>query len=291
MIYQDDVQEAIWTHFLCLVPERKAELEELWNKYQPRFNLVADKTCDGKVILDAGLYREIRYNPRIMKLIWLASFVAWEGFCAVDTGWDDQQYDLVQFYSLIDVFKKIMDADDPDAVAWPDRVPEPGTFPDASNDTQMRAAAELAIFASGWALLHEIRHIMHQQDGTSSGAYAGKDELHKEEFSCDAFAAEFILEQVEQYAASESVDAAKVSQKREMGILHAMFALTLLTIERWEDSESHPNTLSRILNVLEIIGTAEEKQSIKCSCMSFIALSECYPNAPQPFQVAELSSF
>jgi hypothetical protein len=180
-----------------------------------------------------------------------------------------------------------MDADDPDAVPWPDSLPKPGTFPDATNDVQMRAAAELAIFASGWALLHEVRHIQYQQDGTSSGAYGTKEELHAEEFSCDAYAAGFILEQVEQYAVSEGEDASKVSQKREMGLFHAMFALSMLTIERWGDSESHPNTLSRILNVLNIIDKAEEKQSFKCSCMSFLALSACYPDAPQPFKVVE----
>lgn len=291
MIYPDDVQEAVWTQFMGLMPERESELKDLWGKYKPKFNLVEDEIRDGKVILDAGMYREIRFNHRVMKLVWLASFIAWEGYCAVDAGWDDQAYDLTRFLSLIDTFKKIMDTDDLDAVPWPDCVPEPGTFPDAINDTQMRAAAELAIFASGWALLHELQHIMHQQDGTSSGAYANKDELHDEEFSCDAYAAKFILEQVEQYAASENVDAAKVSQKREMGLLHAMFALAMLSIERWGDSESHPNTLSRILKVLEIIGTAGEKQSLKISCMSFIALAECYSNAPQPFQVAAGGSF
>ncbi len=287
MEFRKDVQEAIWTQLLGLMPERESELKDLWEKYQPKFNLVEDVTRDGKVILDAGLYREVRFNHRSMKLIWLASFVAWEGYCAVDAGWDTQQFELVRFKSLVAVFKKIMDADDPDTVPWPDSLPRPGTLPDATNDVQLRAAAELAIFASGWALLHEIRHIKHQQDGTSSGPYGSKQELHDEEFSCDAFAAEFILEQVEQFAGSEGVDASRVRQKREMGLLHAMFALSMLTIERWGDSVSHPDTLSRIHRGLNIIGTTVEKDSLKCSCMSFIALSAIYPNSPQPFTVDE----
>jgi hypothetical protein len=41
------VQQAARNLFLGCAPEREADLEELWEKYQPEFNLMDDAGPDG----------------------------------------------------------------------------------------------------------------------------------------------------------------------------------------------------------------------------------------------------
>ncbi|WP_224741848.1 phage exclusion protein Lit family protein [Bradyrhizobium sp. 2S1] len=99
--------------------------------------------------------------------------------------------------------------------ALPAGVAEPGSYADAGTEPQSRAAGELATIAVAWALLHEVRHIRHQREGTGAAPY-GSDatEKHREEFSCDEFATAFLLEQIEQ---ETKQPAELVRQKRQLG--------------------------------------------------------------------------
>src|SRR4029077_465418 len=92
----------------------------------------------------------------------------------------------------------ILDASDPYSVPLPFDIPQPGVFVSAGADPQNRAAGELAVFAVGWALLHEVHHIQHGQDHASAPSTStpetGQESRHDEELFCDRFATEFILE-------------------------------------------------------------------------------------------------
>uniref|UniRef100_A0A973W6R2 Uncharacterized protein n=1 Tax=Bradyrhizobium septentrionale TaxID=1404411 RepID=A0A973W6R2_9BRAD len=100
---------------------------------------------------------------------------------------------------MIAAFEKTISSDQPELEALPAGVAEPGSYADAGTEPQSRAAGELATIAVAWALLHEVRHIRHQREGTGAAPY-GSDatEKHREEFSCDEFATAFLLEQIEQ---------------------------------------------------------------------------------------------
>jgi len=124
-------------------------------------------------------------------------------------------------------------------------IPEPGVFPDKNNFPELRAASELAVFASGWAMLHEVRHVKHQQDGTSSTDLERTDK-HKEEFSCDEFATQFILEKISDYAKSTNQNLRLVEKKRKLGIYFALFSLSILSKDKWSETESHPSLQNRI---------------------------------------------
>jgi hypothetical protein len=81
-------------------------------------------------------------------------------------------------------------------------------------------------------------------EGTGAERDAPAIEHHAEEFSCDDYATEFILDGIDSYAAMEKVSADLVRQKREIGIYFALFAMTLVSRDKWGQSASHPASKS-----------------------------------------------
>jgi hypothetical protein len=138
-----------------------------------------------------------------MRLFWLGAFIAFEGYVALHALLLGKG-DFARFWIMVDVFQQILHADDPTAVPFPDGVPDPGSLP-SPVETEKRAPAELARFCVGWALLHELKHIQHQQNGTSAPIDAAPDVVRAEEFSCDEYATRFMLEQMGDYAQQNSV--------------------------------------------------------------------------------------
>lgn len=277
------VQTAVHALFEGVAPERTAELKDLWEKYSPRFNVLEDITRDGRFIMDAGAYREVRFNHRALRAFWVASFIAWEGYRAVSEYLRERSLKFDTLSEMLQCFERILAADDPVAVPLPDGVPEPGILPDAAAFPEQRAAAELAIFAVGWALLHEIRHIQHQQKGTAAAQDDEPAKRREEEASCDDFATRFLLSEVGAYAASQGVEPALVRQKREIGIYFALFALTLLAKDHWEESDSHPAIQARIHAACQIMGPDDIGISDAVAHTAFAALRIIWPSAPAPF--------
>jgi Zn-dependent peptidase ImmA (M78 family) len=155
---------------------------------------------------------------------------------------------------------------------------------DTSVDVQARAASELATFAVGWALLHELQHIRHQHERTSTDLFDPDSEPdHAEELSCDRFATQFLLEKADDYAESEQVAPERVRQKRELGVYFALFALTLLAKKNWGDTQTHPAVQKRIEAAIVIIGPAASEPARAVAHMAFAALRCFWPGAPGVF--------
>ena len=192
----DEIQLAARCLFEGVVPERSAELIALWEQYQPKFHL----RSDAGVVMAGGLYRDVEFNHRALRAFWLAAFIAWEGYMRVHEEMTNGSADFDRFDDMVDIFSRILDEEDPSSVLLPQGVSEPGHYPDAKQYPQEKAAADLATFATGWAFLHEIRHIKHQQDGTGAASGDPAKKFHEEEFSCDEYATTFILDGVDQYA-------------------------------------------------------------------------------------------
>ncbi len=272
------VQDAARYLFEGVAPERKDELKALWDRYSPRFNMLDDLGREGRFVLDAGLYREVRFNHRAVRVFWVASFAAWEGYRAVAQSVAEGRLDLTRFKALVDCVRDILAADDPEAVPLPRGIPQPGALLDARLNPQLRAAAELAHFAAGWPLLHEIRHLQHQQEGTGAGAEADRAARHAEELSCDAFATEFLLARVADYAREHQEDAGLVLQKRKIGVYFSFFAMTLVAKDRWGLSETHPALQDRIDAVMKISAPSLLAEAI--GHLAFVALRLLWPEAP-----------
>ncbi len=280
------VQQAAHNLFLGCAPERKPDLEKLWEKYQPEFKLLDDTGPNNFFKLEAGLFRVVQFNHRAMRAFWLAGFIAWEGYHAVAKGSNESGVDLSRFSSMVQVFRDMLASEDPEKIPLPEGVPDPGCYTDPSIDSELCAVAELATVATGWALLHEIKHIQHQQDGTSTTHSTSKVDLHAEEFSCDQFATSFIIDKLTGYAAISGYDECKIRQKRELGVYFSLFAMVLIAVDAWDESETHPAMQDRIEKVIGLMGANGTSLSDAIAHSSFVALWKLYPHAPGPFKIS-----
>lgn len=276
---ESDIQLAVKQLFIGVAPERSDELSKLWDEYQLRFNLLPEDGRDGKFVMDAGAYRDVRFNHRALRAFWVSVFAAWEGY-RVALG---DAIDSSRFRSLLDAVHEILETEDPCEVQLPDGIPAPGVFVEARLDSQARAAAELAVFSAGWALLHEVRHIQHQQAGTSAEIDGALESKHAEEVSCDEFAIRFILERSGDYATQHSVSKELVDQKRQAGVHLALFALTVIARNHWAATKDHPSIQTRIDEVWRgIRRCGMNSEAALIARLAFHSLTEVYVEAPRP---------
>jgi len=128
-----EVQVAAQRLFEGVVPERAADLKELWQKYQPKFHLLADAGPDGLFVMAGGRYRDVAFNHRALRAFWLASFFAWEGYLRVHEQVTTGAASFDRFDDMLEVFHRMLTENEPLSVALPTGVSEPGYYPDARN--------------------------------------------------------------------------------------------------------------------------------------------------------------
>jgi hypothetical protein len=267
---------------LAVVPERTDELQRYWTEFSPQFNIVEDDGPDGPIVLDAGGWVNIRFNHRIMRLFWLSSFALWEGYIAFHHYVDSGQTNLARFIEILECFEATRIAVDVDAVPWPTGLPQPGELVDHEPGKSARVGGELAIFGVSWALLHELRHLIHQQEG-SSAAWDDTEGCRREELTCDGFATEFFLHRIREYPVNNAHDAAVVLAKRQTGIYCALFAMTLLSRGNWGPGAQHPAVQERIDHVLGIMDEQGVSKAAGIIAISaFTTLKLAFPGAPDP---------
>lgn len=274
------VQAAVMNLFVGCAPERRDELEAMVRELQLEFQVHDDNHADGKFIFDAGAYRYIRFNPRSMRLFWLGAYIAWEGFCAtpMQVG---QPADLSRFTALLDTFEEILDADDPEAVAWPAGVPQPGVYPSKGVDDQEQAMAELATIATGWGLLHETRHARHQQEGTGADPkYDPPVAVRAEETSCDHFATTFLTERIGDYAALSGDPEDMVWKKRQLGIYMGLYTIALVGRGNWGTTDTHPALAGRLAAAKAAVSAHRSVDAEHVLELAFQALRVAWPGAP-----------
>lgn len=280
------VQEAARQLFTGCAPERASDLADMWQELQPLFQLTDDISPDGRIIMDAGAYRHVRFNHRVLRAFWIAGYAAWEGYRLVAESPDLQQLDMSRFATLLAAFEQVVESDGPTAEPLPAGVAEPGLYPEGGGDRQDRAPAELATIGVAWALLHELRHIRHQREGTGAEAFtADREAMHREEFSCDQFATQFLLEQADAYAASEGVQVELVGRKRQLGIYTGLFAVALLAKNKWQATDSHPSIQQRLDAVRTIMEPTKSELAAGIAHAAFAVLGQRWPGAPNPYKV------
>ena len=277
-----EVQMAAGRIFKCAAPERAGELARFWEKYEPSFNLLADASPEGLFVLQAGGYRYVQFNHRALRAFWLASYVAWEGWSAIAK----RDVDFRRFRVMVDCFRAMLSANKAESVPLPEGVAVPGVYLSTEVSAEARAAAELATIATGWALLHEVRHIQHQQEGTGAHTGDAREVWHREEMSCDKFATRFLLEKIDEYAKESNESPELVRRKREIGIYFALFAMTLIGGGHWEETVSHPAMEKRIRAVIVEMGAERRREADAIGHAAFVALWSIYPDAPGPFKVS-----
>lgn len=277
----DQIQESAKNLLLGCAPEHRAELEKIWNDCDLRFHLVGDRHEGCEIIFDAGCYRDVRFNHRVVRAFWIAAFAAWEGCRAIAEAEDPTQSDLTRFATLLDLFDEVISADAADEIPMPFGIPEPGAFADKHDNAPYRAAGELATIALGWAFLHEVRHIKHQREGTSAPSDNSDPSLARsEELSCDQYATAFLMDQIDVYAKAERAEPQSVRLKRELAIYFALFAVTLLAKDRWAQSDTHPAVQDRINATVALLGDKKDERALAIAHVAFAALSQKWHGAP-----------
>jgi len=269
------LRQTVHEMLLAVAPERTEELQHYWEQFSPQFKILDDDGPDGPVVLDAGGYVNIRFNHRIMRLFWLSSFALWEGYSSYYHYAETEQTDLTRFMEIVDCFVETRIAVDVDTVPWPAGLPQPGELVDHEPGNPARVGGELAIFGVSWAVLHELQHLIHQQEETSA-AWDDVDACRLEELSCDAFATNILLERIPH-------DAAVVLAKRQTGIYCALFAMTLLLRGNWGPGARHPAVQARIDHVLGLMDAQKLSKAAGIIAISaFTTLKMAYPGAPDP---------
>lgn len=272
-----ELQQAIRALFLGIAPERSNELDTLWNNLQLEFRLFSD---GDQVMMEGGAFRYVHFNHRILRIVWVSAFAAWEGYVCLHTAQTKgtpQNSDRLK--ELLQVALDVRDAKDPESISLAG-LPEPGHLPDKNTDPQLRAAAELAMFAVGWALLHEVQHLTYQQEGTSAGPDAIPELARKEELSCDEFATQFLIRDVVHYGAESGFDPETVQMKRSVGIYFAIFSLVVLSHPNWEETGSHPSIQHRLDAVRNKLNDSDTNKAFCIAMLAFSALQNLWPSAP-----------
>lgn len=236
---------------------------------------------ESRTIAEAGLYKRVRYSHRMLRAVWVSAFAAWEGYDAVhQAALSGCEPRLERFRELIELVRKIIDSDDPFSVALPG-LPEQGLLLDASEHLEMRVTAEFAYFATAWVMLHEVRHIQHQQDETSS-TWGTPEERHAEELSCDEFAFKFLTDKVADYATQHDVSADLVLMKRKTGIYFGLFAMSLIAGSNSEATDFHPAIQTRLDAAFGLLSASSFDTSFAIMAGALAALKLVVPWAPSP---------
>lgn len=276
------LQESVRKLFVGLAPERQGELTTLWELYSPQFHLVSKTVRDRDFVLETW-HCMILLDVRTLRAFWLGAFIAWEGFCQIHEQATTGAANFARLEKMHGTLDRILTREDAWAVEMPAAVPEPGYFPDGKESPMERLPAELACFSLGWALLHEIRHLQHQQQGTATRLEATEEQRRDEELSCDAFATKFLLDRVVDFASVQDEDANDVRMKRETGIYFALFTMTLLGPRFWPESASHPAMQKRIDTIVDLMGATGTRKSDAVARGAFEALRLRYSGVPVPF--------
>lgn len=275
------VQKIVWNLLIGTAPERRNDLAELRTTYSPEFCILFRVSGRDKFVMETDIdNRVITFSVHALRAFWLGSFMMWEAYSCLHEIANGRVASFDRLDEMLETFGRTTEAEDPWSVRMPAGVPEPERFEGLVGEEKM--TRDLAIFALGWVLLHEVGHLQYEQDGTIHRHEDSADQRHQEEFSCDAFATNFLWSHVEDFALSRNTDADKIRQKRAMGIYAALFVLVSLGPCTWEQSESHPAFQKRVDAVTELIGGSTSSMSDAFGLGAFGALMNRWPNVPGP---------
>ena len=136
-----EIQLAAKQVFEGVAPERAADLNALWERYNPKFHLLPDAGPDGLFVMEGGRFRDVAFNHRALRAFWLGSFIAWEGYLWTHEHVSGRTASFDRFESMVATFHQILTEEDPLSVALPTGVPEPGNYPDAQMYPHERVAS------------------------------------------------------------------------------------------------------------------------------------------------------
>ncbi|SDR44566.1 Peptidase U49 [Rhizobiales bacterium GAS113] len=229
-------KDAIITLMRQAAPERVAEIDSLWGKYDPEVVRVPNAR---QVTLNATKDR-IAFDAKTMDVFWLIGFAGWKaiecyspavrcspiiGRSLADLLAEDVGLDVVEraYKERLAAARTLIDAADPAHAPWPNDLPRPGIDRKVFEDPQYKVAYDLSYLALAFALFHEFRHVMLAQDRSAPA------DRREEEMACDVWAREFMTVKLADYARANGHDYHEVLRKRSMGFALAGLILHEIT--------------------------------------------------------------
>jgi len=250
MITDDKLREMLKDMIFQAVPEKREELERVWDEFTPQFKAEHDK--QGFDIKSASLFGcgRIVFTNRSITSLWLLGFAAWKALYAysaplvlgvlVQSLPDQQQFES-EYSAIIKSIDALLTLENVEDFKWPDGLPIPAAERPANEQDAL--VYDLICMATAYIFLHEIQHIRF-----SSAAETPSP--HQEELGCDKYARELMLGNIAEYAKDSGYPLCKLKTKRGMSLALASFFLLVLTPKNlWEGSVSHPS-LNKRMNAL-----------------------------------------
>jgi hypothetical protein len=214
---------------LAAAPEQQAKLRALWRELDPKIEI----RCDASNILLQATADGIDFTNRFMRTFWLLGFTAWEALrcyspaLVVATARGDTAaavLDIDESYSnarvALEGFLNAAKSLRQGIATWPAQIPQPQAD-QTGLSVEQRAAFQLVMIGTAYALLHEVEHIRHALRHTNPSA--------EEELRCDTFARQFLTERIGEYVAISGEPYAEVLSKRAMGIALGAFVVGEIT--------------------------------------------------------------
>lgn len=232
-------------------PERKQEIEDLWNHYAPKACVVEDARG---VNISAGKGR-IQFDHKTLEAIWLLGFNGWRSIeiyspAIILAGITDGAIEDIlcaddelaafemDYRSRANSAQSIIEEKSSVHTTWPQDVPRPEADRETLGSHQEMVAFDLVCLATAYVFLHELRHVKFLSDGDCPA------DRREEEIACDVWARSFLTDKVGSYAQSVGQAFSRVLDKRSMGIALGAMILHEITPEsaRWGTAEYPPMT-------------------------------------------------
>lgn len=237
---------------LASSPEKQGELEGLWEKYSPQFNLRDDNSGFSLSVI----FGTVVFDHKSLCNMWLLGFAAQKAFSAYSPliilsnlmnikishdslpGDAEQTAQLADFKLIIDKILELKKLSNIDDFSWPEDVPKP--YDGKPLDVNGAMAFDLICMSGAYCFLHEVQHLRFDSDGRGIDVY-------EEELQCDKFARDTLLSEVSKYSAESGYNENVVYAKRAMSIALASFLLFAITPkENWGKTETHSKIKDRI---------------------------------------------
>lgn len=214
-------------------PERKLEIQQTWETFQPEFYVLADDigaalNASGSrinwmhktfaldwVIATLGMKAIVAYGPHIFLGLTFDVPITAQALAQDDglVSIESQMDEALHFAKSLQMVKKLEDLD------WPSDLPTPGTCPDASSDPKGKATFDLACFAAAATFFHELRHVQFSAQNDAPAISVD------EERACDEYARVMLLDRIQEYCAQTGEPYSQVLNKRIMGLATAALCI------------------------------------------------------------------
>lgn len=267
--------EIVTKLFLAVMPEQKENIIAILKNEFIEFNHV-QQISDAEI---GALFSRITYSDKHLLCYWVGSFIAWEAYSCL------QQNSVIfnqssKFNHLIDLFRQIKNSDNLHEIVF-SQIPSPEDYLNNNCDIEERAVAELACFALSWSFLHEVKHAIYPKETESKTS----NELRKiEEFECDLFATNILLENVKEYSKKNNEKLELVLKKRRLGVLFGLFTIVLISENNWEEGEFHPSVKDRLDAIEKNLNFEELNEEMVISWLAFRYLNQVWRDSPMMFE-------